>query len=61
MENMLTQTLGQTLSELAVTLPHNIAVKYNDRDYSRTWKQFNEEVEEIAKGWLKLGIKKATI
>ncbi|HHT83194.1 MAG: AMP-binding protein [Christensenellales bacterium] len=58
MENMLTQTLGQTLSELAVTLPHNIAVKYNDRDYSRTWKQFNEEVEEIAKGWLKLGIKK---
>lgn len=58
MENVLTKTIGQVITELAQTYPNEIAIKYNDRDFQRTWSQLNEEAEAIAKGLLKLGIKK---
>ena len=51
-------TVGNLLSEVAKRYPDDVAVKYNDRPYMRTWKEFNEEVEQIAKGFLAMGIGK---
>ncbi len=58
MEKVLTQTIGEVLTNLADTNSNEIAVKYNDRDFTRTWKELNQESEKLAKGWLKLGVKK---
>lgn len=58
MEYAINKTIGQILSDLAVTNGNETAVKYNDRPFTRTWKEYNEEAEVLAKGWLKLGFKK---
>lgn len=55
---VLNQTVGQLMAALAREHADEIAIKYNDRDYTRTWAQLEEEVTALAKGWLKLGIKK---
>ncbi len=51
-------TVGSLLSEVAQRFPDDVAVKYNDRPYTRTWKEFNREVEQVAKGFLAMGIGK---
>ena len=56
--NEINRTIGQILTNLANERPNENAIKFNDRDYTRTWKELNDEVELIAKGWLRLGLKK---
>ena len=51
-------TVGDLLTKVAQHYPDDVAVKYNDRPYMRTWKEFNDEVEQIAKGFLAMGIGK---
>ena len=58
MSELLNITVGGLLDEVAATYPDREAVKYIDRPYSRTWKEFNEECEKAAKGLLAIGIKK---
>ena len=58
MEKLLSITIGDLLSEVATKYPNDVAIKYTDRDYKRTWKEFDEETEKIAKSFLSLGIKK---
>ncbi len=55
---MLEKTLGQVLQQNAIDFPDRVALKYSQSGYRLTWKELNEEAEAIAKGWLKLGIKK---
>ena len=55
---MLNITLGKLLNEVASNYPERQAVKYTNRDYVRTWKEFDEETDKIAKGFLAMGIKK---
>ncbi len=55
---MLNKTIGGMLEEMAQRFPNNLAVKYTDSDYERTYSEFNAECDEIAKGFLKLGVKK---
>ena len=38
--------------------PDREAVKYNDRPYRRTWKEFRDECDTVAKGFLSIGIGK---
>ncbi len=52
------KTIGQQLEEIAALYPDDQAVKYTDRDYCRTWKQFSDEADTIAKGFIAKGIKK---
>lgn len=52
------KTLGDYLSSVAEKYPDRTAIKYNDRDYCRTWKELDEEAERIAKGFLQIGITK---
>lgn len=55
---MIEKTLGQVINGLAKDYPNNTAVKYTTRDYSRTWKEFDEETNKVAKAFMSLGVKK---
>lgn len=58
MSKEITKTIGQVLENLAQSNPNDIAIDYGDRDFIMTSKELNDESLKIAKGWLKLGIKK---
>ena len=51
------KTLGQLLREIAAKYPDNDAIVYVDRDFRQTWKQFDESVDQLAKGLMALGVK----
>lgn len=54
----ITKTVGDVLSDVANVFPNKEAIKYTDRNYTRTWKEFNDEAELIGRGLLALGIKR---
>ena len=58
MNNQISITVGDLLKQTAQKYPNDVAVKYTDRDYKRTWKEFDDEVEHIAKSFLELGVRK---
>ena len=58
MNDFITQTLGGILDGLAQKYPGKEAIKYTDRDYCRTWPEFNDEAETIARAFMALGVKK---
>lgn len=58
MQDFLTRTIGEQIAEMARKYPDDIMVNYTDRDYRRTWKEFNDECETIARGFMSLGLKK---
>ena len=51
-------TVGKLLESVADRYPDREAIAYTDRDYRRTWRAFDEEVNRIAKGFLAMGIGK---
>ncbi len=52
-------TLGEWMDKVAEEHPNQPAVIYTDKfDYRRTYKEFNDEIHQIAKAFLALGIKK---
>lgn len=51
-------TIGEFLDKVALEHPDRLAVKYTDRDYTRSWREFNEEIELVARGFLKMGLGK---
>lgn len=55
---MINKTLGEMLEGLANEYPNDVAIKYTTREYSATWKEFNDRCDRVAKGLLNLGIKK---
>jgi len=57
-DGMLNITVGKLLEQVARQYPDKEAVAYTDRPYRRTWREFNEESERIAKGFMALGIGK---
>ncbi len=58
MEKLWSITVGDLLSKVAEEYPNDNAITYTDRDYKRTWKEFNEEVEKVAKNFLRIGVRK---
>lgn len=58
MENLIEITVGGLLEKAASEHASELAVKYIDRDYQRSWSEFNSEVEKIAKGFIAIGIEK---
>ncbi len=58
MDDMMNITVSKLLERVAKKYPDDEAIKFTDRDYRRTWKEFNEEAETIAKGFLAMGIQK---
>ncbi|MCL2650277.1 MAG: AMP-binding protein [Candidatus Azobacteroides sp.] len=51
------KTIGQWLEYWAETTPDKEYIVYSDRDLRFTWKQFNERVNNMAKGLLAIGVK----
>ncbi|MFZ4856496.1 MAG: AMP-binding protein [Desulfuromonadaceae bacterium] len=58
MSQQLTHTVGSLLDDMAHRYPENEALIYHERGLRYTYKQFNDACRQIAKGLLKVGIKK---
>lgn len=58
MNGLLSITVGALLEQVANLYPDDQAIKYTDRPYDRTWREFDDEVNRIAKGLLAIGIGK---
>ncbi len=54
------KTIGQWLEYWAEKTPDKEYIVYSDRDLRFTWKQFNERVDNMAKGMIAIGIKPGT-
>ncbi len=54
------KTIGQWLEYWAETTPDKEYIVYSDRDLRFTWKQFNERVDNMAKGLLSIGVTTGT-
>ena len=52
------RTLGDWLEHWAETTPDKEYIVYSDRNLRFTWKQFNQRVNEVALGFLAIGVKK---
>ena len=55
---LLNKTIGQVLEDSAAKFPENDALVYVDRGLRYSYKEFNELCDQLAKGFLKLGVKK---
>ena len=51
-------TLGQTLDNTVALYPDNPAVVMVDREFRRTWREFSDDVDLIARGLMALGVEK---
>jgi fatty-acyl-CoA synthase len=51
-------TMGEMLEETAKKYPLHKAVKYIEMEFNKTWYEFNDKVDRIAKGLMGMGLKK---
>ncbi|MDR3552385.1 MAG: AMP-binding protein [Clostridia bacterium] len=58
MSELISITVGGLLDDVAARYPDDEAVAYIDRPYRRTWREFNEECDRVAKGLYAIGIRK---
>ena len=58
MTQLITHTVGSLLDEMALRFPDNEALVYHERGLRYSYKQFNDRCRQIAKGLLRLGVKK---
>ncbi len=54
------KTLGDWLEYWAKETPDSEYIVYSDRDLRFTWKEFNQRVDDMAKGLMALGVRKGT-
>jgi fatty-acyl-CoA synthase len=54
------KTLGQWMEHWAETTPDKEYLVYSDRNLRFTWREFNQRVDEMAKGLMAIGVKKGT-
>lgn len=50
------KTLGQLLDEAVARCPDNDAVIYVDREFRQTWAEFRNNVDDLARGLMALGV-----
>lgn len=58
MESLKNVTVGEMLEETAKRFPTHQAVKYIEKDFDKTYYEFNAYVDKIAKGLMGMGITK---
>ena len=58
MKELLNTTVGNILEETARKFPTHQAVKYIEMEFNKTWYEFNNKVDRIARGLLGMGFKK---
>lgn len=55
---LLNKTVGEVLKEQAIRYPENEAYVYPERDLRRTYAEFDEETDRLAKAFMGIGIQK---
>lgn len=50
-------TLGQLIERVACVFPDQPAVKYTTRNYTRTYREFLDEIDRVARGLLAIGVR----
>ncbi len=55
---LINKTLGQVLHEKAQLMGDRQMIKYTDRDYTRTWREFDEETDLVARAFIAMGVEK---
>ena len=58
MEKLMEITVGKLLDEMAQRYPNHDCVLYTDRPFRKTYKEFNDICNKVAKSFMKLGVKK---
>ena len=58
MKELRNVTIGNMLEETAQRYPNVQAVKYIETEFNKTWAEFNDKVDRIAKGLLGMGLEK---
>jgi len=58
MKELQRRTIGNMLEDVARKFPTHQAVKYIEMEFDKTWYEFNEKVDRMAKGLLGMGFKK---
>lgn len=58
MSELFNITVGGLLDEMAAKYPRREVIKYTDRPYRRTWSEFRDECDRVARGFMALGIGK---
>jgi fatty-acyl-CoA synthase len=54
------RTIGQWLEKWAAEVPDKEAIVYSDRDLRFTYSQLNRRVDELAKGFIEIGVRRGT-
>ena len=54
------RTLGQWLEHWAETTPDKEYIVYSDRNLRFTWRQFNQRVDDMARGLIAIGVTRGT-
>jgi fatty-acyl-CoA synthase len=52
------KTIGDFLEYWAEKTPDNEYIVYSDRDFRMTWSEYNKRVDDMANGFLSIGVKK---
>jgi len=56
--SLIEMTLGQLMNRVAEVYPDTDGLVYIDRPFRKTWKELNEECDNVARGLIAAGIKK---
>ncbi|MBR2528680.1 MAG: AMP-binding protein [Blautia sp.] len=56
-EDLIDATFPQVLDRMVTEFPDQTAIKYTTLDYTRTYRQFREDVDEFARVLISLGVK----
>ena len=56
--NLIDMTLGDLLDRTAAVFPDTDAAFYNDRPFRKTYAEFRDTCNEVARGLLAIGVKK---
>jgi Acyl-CoA synthetases (AMP-forming)/AMP-acid ligases II len=59
-EKLSNRTIGEWLEHWATVTPDKEFLVYSDRDLRFTWNEFNQRVDNMAKGLLSIGVKRGT-
>jgi fatty-acyl-CoA synthase len=55
---LLDKTIGEFLEYWAEKTPDSEYIVYSDRDFRMTWSEYNRRVDDLANGFLSIGVKK---
>lgn len=59
-EKLINHTFPQVLDEMCSHFPNQVAFKYTELDYERTYSEFRDDVDEFARALIAMGVKKGS-